>query len=80
MRSLLLGGLSLAFSTIVALTPAGAAGTRYAGPDNAVRTACRGDAIKFCSAVIRDSGKRRACMSEHRAELSPGCIAALGGN
>lgn len=43
----------------------------------AVSAACRADAYKFCSSVIRDAAKRHACMHAHAAQLSPRCIAAV---
>jgi dienelactone hydrolase len=45
--------------------------------DPAVANACRADAIKFCSTVIRDETKRQTCMAAHGAELSMRCITAL---
>jgi hypothetical protein len=53
----------------------------FAGPalavSAAVRAACRGDAYRLCAPVIRDEAKRHACMHEHAAQLSQGCIAAI---
>ena len=43
----------------------------------AVSAACRDDAFRLCSSVIRDEAKRHACMRDHAAQLSPGCIAAI---
>ena len=37
--------------------------------------ACKGDAIKLCSAEIPDKDKIAACMKQHVDELSPGCKA-----
>ena len=36
---------------------------------------CRADAQKFCKEVIVDGGDIRACLSQHRAELSAACNA-----
>jgi len=46
-------------------------------PRNA-RAACRDDAYRFCGSVIKDDGKRHACMLAHRSQLSAGCQAVLG--
>jgi hypothetical protein len=35
------------------------------------------DAQRLCAAVIGDLHARRACMTEHSAELSAGCKAAI---
>jgi hypothetical protein len=43
----------------------------------AVSAACRGDAYRLCSSVIRDEAKRHACMHDHASQLSKGCIAAI---
>ena len=55
----------------------GAAPRTEAGPAQAVRAACSGDAQRLCAAVLGDTKKRQACMKEHRAELSAGCKAAI---
>jgi len=49
----------------------------YAAPSAAVRAACHGDAMKFCSAVVSDDEARRACMKNHAAELSAACREAV---
>jgi hypothetical protein len=46
-------------------------------PPEAVRAACMSDAQRLCAAVIGNLPARRACMTEHRAELSAGCKAAI---
>jgi hypothetical protein len=48
-----------------------------AGPPQAVRAACSGDAQRLCAAVLGDPKAQPACMREHRAELSAGCKAAI---
>jgi len=54
------------------------AGTWTGGASQgAARAACRGDAYKFCGAVIRDADKRHACMVAHSAQLSSGCRAMM---
>lgn len=45
------------------------------GQAPSIREACAGDVAKFCS-DSQDPQSRRQCMSAHRAELSPGCLAA----
>jgi hypothetical protein len=52
-------------------------GSVSAGPSASVRAACLNDAKKFCASVIQDDEARRRCMTEHRAELSDGCKAAV---
>jgi acyl-CoA thioesterase-1 len=42
-----------------------------------LRAACGADARRLCSDVLRDDDKRRACMHDHRAELSKDCLAAI---
>jgi hypothetical protein len=46
-------------------------------PSASVRAACLDDAKKFCASVIQDDAARRRCMTEHTAELSDGCKAAV---
>ena len=41
------------------------------------KTACRGDAMRFCSDAIGDQAKMHRCMQAHAAELSDGCKTAL---
>src|SRR5580658_4794267 len=41
-----------------------------------LRAACGADARRLCPDVLRDDDKRRACMHDHRAELSKDCLAA----
>jgi len=61
--------------TLTLLAPASA--HMIGGTPNDARAACRDDAYRFCSAVIKDNGKRRACMAAHRSQLSPGCQASI---
>ncbi len=39
------------------------------------RSACMGDAFKFCSADIPDVAKIEACLKQNRAQLQPACQA-----
>lgn len=39
------------------------------------RSACMGDAFKFCSSDIPDVSKIEACLSQNRASLTPACAA-----
>ena len=64
--------LGLVLATSFAITPASAA-TR----DEQTK-ACRGDALKFCSAEIPDEGKITACMKQNLSKLSPECRAMFG--
>ena len=38
---------------------------------------CASDAQRFCSAVINDTDKRRACMRAHWSQLSQPCVASF---
>jgi cysteine rich repeat protein len=42
-----------------------------------VREACAADLKKFCPDVQPGGGRIRACIAEHRDDLSPGCRDAL---
>jgi acyl-CoA thioesterase I len=46
-------------------------------PTEAVRDACMADAKRLCAAVLGNDAQRHECMHEHRAELSPDCVAAI---
>jgi hypothetical protein len=48
-----------------------------AAPSASVRAACLNDAKKFCASVLQNDEARRRCMTEHTAELSEGCKAAV---
>ncbi len=39
------------------------------------RSACMGDAFKFCGADIPDVAKIEACLSQNRSQLTPACAA-----
>ncbi len=43
----------------------------------ALRAACQGDVQKLCAGVTPGGGRIVACMKEKRAQVSPGCGAAL---
>ena len=43
----------------------------------AVRNACRADAIRLCHSVIHDEAKRHACMEAHKSQFSKPCIDAI---
>jgi hypothetical protein len=71
-RTALIGTAVLA--TVLATSSAGfAQGT----PEQ--RSACMGDAFKFCSSEIPNVPKITACMKANYAKLSPGCKAAAKG-
>ncbi|MGA7781052.1 MAG: hypothetical protein WCA85_25560 [Paraburkholderia sp.] len=59
--------------TVLALDVA-LSGVHAASQDEQAK-ACRGDAMKFCSAEIPNKDKITACMKQHKKELSPGCQA-----
>lgn len=67
---------SIVFLALIIATPA-FAGTFAGGGAASARVVCRDDAVRFCSPVIKDAGKRRACMIAHRSQLSSGCQAVL---
>ena len=46
-----------------------------AQPNEAVKRACKGDAQRLCGTVFGQ--ERRACIQQHRAELSGECQAAI---
>lgn len=54
---------------ILAAAPAWAQGTAEE------RSACMGDAFKFCSADIPDVPKIETCLEQHKAGLTPACRA-----
>ena len=71
-RMALIGTAVLA--TVLATSSAGfARGT----PEQ--RSACMGDAFKFCSAEIPNVPKITSCMKANYSKLSPGCKAAARG-
>jgi hypothetical protein len=41
------------------------------------KTACRGDAMRFCSDAVGDQAKMKQCLQAHAAQLSDGCKTAL---
>jgi hypothetical protein len=41
------------------------------------RTACRGDAMRFCADAIGDQEKMQRCLQSHAAQLSDGCKTAI---
>jgi hypothetical protein len=67
--------LSKVIVWILLFSPAAA----YAAPapSPAVRRACHEDAQKLCSSVLSEPEKRRACMREHREQLSEECRTAI---
>ena len=68
MKSMLIKGLVL-----IALTPLPAAA--WAQGTSNERSACMGDAFKFCGAQIPDVAKIEACLNQNRANLTPACAA-----
>lgn len=71
------GGLvcCLAASYVACLALGGVIGSAQAATQDEQEKACRGDAMKFCSAEIPNKDKITACMKQHKRELSPGCQA-----
>jgi hypothetical protein len=69
-RTTLIGTAILA--TLLATSSAGFA--NEGTPEQ--RSACMGDAFKFCSAEIPNIPKITACMKANYSKLSPGCKAA----
>jgi acyl-CoA thioesterase-1 len=54
-----------------------ALGPPSAATPPAVATACRADAERLCAPVLHDETQRRACMRDHRADLSKDCLSAI---
>jgi len=46
-------------------------------PENEVRAACEADIQKLCAGVQPGGGRIRACMRQHKDELSDGCKQAI---
>ena len=51
----------------------------FAAGTAAQRSACMGDAFKFCSAAIPNVGRVTACMKSNYSRLSAGCKATFKG-
>jgi hypothetical protein len=66
---------ALAASCLIWLVFDVAVGAAHAATRDQQEKACRGDAMKFCSAEIPNKEKITACMKQHKRELSPGCQA-----
>jgi hypothetical protein len=66
--AMIVAGL-LAFAAVIDAMPASAQGT------SAQRTACMGDALRYCSADIPDVSKIEACLLQNRDRLRPACQA-----
>lgn len=47
------------------------------GGKSGAKTACRGDAMRFCSDAIGDQTKMKHCLQSHAAQLSDGCKTAI---
>jgi hypothetical protein len=62
---------------IALMSPAFALAETPDNPNAAVRAACDADAKRFCSAALGDRDTRRWCMSQHHAQLSGACKAAI---
>ena len=75
LKTMLAAGLVLAFGALA--TPAGAqrADDMRGGGGNP----CVGDAQKICNEFIPDRGKVASCLFKNKAQLSPACMASLGG-
>jgi len=76
---------NLAAALVLALFPAAAlaqgAAATAPSPERAearakVRAACAADVQRFCADVERGKGMMRACLEQHKEELSAGCLAA----
>jgi Cysteine rich repeat len=55
---------------------AGGNGAASGGAESA-KTACRSDAMRFCSDAVGDQAKMKTCLRSHAAQLSDGCKTAL---
>jgi hypothetical protein len=69
LTSTIAGGILALVMTASIIGPASAQGT----PDQ--RSACMGDAFRFCSADIPNVSRIEACLSQNRSELNPACRA-----
>lgn len=49
----------------------------FAAPPAAVRAACASDGMRLCGSTVGNPQAHRACMMEHRAELSDRCRGAI---
>ena len=63
---------SLALMAVLAPSPAAA----YTADQ---RAACEGDAMRLCSAYVKDINQIKACMSRNRRNLSASCRAVFEG-
>jgi hypothetical protein len=70
-RTALIG--TAVFATVLATSSAGFA--QQGTPEQ--RSACMGDAFKFCAAEIPNVPKITACMRANASKLSPACKAAV---
>ncbi len=68
-RSLRAPGLLLFLGILMSSTAAHAQGTAEQ------RSACMGDAFRFCSAYIPDVAQIESCLVQNRSSLSPACAA-----
>ena len=74
-RQIILGvAVPASLALLAALAPSPAAA--YTADQ---RAACEGDAMRLCSAYVRDLNQIKACMSRNRRNLSSGCRAVFDG-
>jgi hypothetical protein len=66
-------GLALGFAAVVSVLSS-SAGFAYTAE---AQQMCTGDAFRLCSSEIPNIPAITACMSRHRADLSPGCRSVM---
>jgi len=68
-RAAIVPAATVLAGVLLASAPAAAQGTAEE------RSACMGDAFRFCASDIPHVAKIEACMKDHLSELSPACAA-----
>ena len=69
--------LSAGCKQAIGASGAATGATQAGGESGGAKTACRGDAMRFCSDAIGDQEKMKRCLQSHAAQLSDGCKTAI---
>lgn len=64
-------------SVILATSLALASVTACFAQTAAEKEACKSDALKYCSADVGKPEQMRACLEQHKSELSQACLAVV---